>query len=59
METGNACTLKDVERHRITQLLFIAKSGEGQAETLIGSAIDAVSTGVGTILERIFQMSGK
>ena len=50
---------QDVERHRITQLLFIAKSGEGQAETLIGSAIDAVSTGVGTILERIFQMSGK
>ena len=59
METGNACTLKDVERHRITQLLFIAKGGEGQAETLISSAIDTVGTGVGTKLEGVFQMSGK
>ncbi len=35
METGNACTLKDIERHRITQLLFVAKGSESQAEASI------------------------
>ena len=40
-------------------MLTVAKGGDGQAEALVGSAVDTVGTGIGTKLEGIFQMSGK
>ena len=40
-------------------MLTVAKGGDGQAEALVGSAVDTVGTGVGTKLEGIFQMSSK